>query len=150
MSSCSLQLSSFSYTTLFRSLFVPVMLIFALFAALLVLVLVPAGGAQARSLSATLAAAMRGAGRHAGAYVLDATSKRVLFSSNSSTPRILASNTKLFTSSAILARLGPDATFPTEIERTGTSDPPTGVFTGDVYLRGAADPTFGQSALLTR
>src|SRR5437763_9068097 len=77
MSSCSLQLSSFSYTTLFRSLFVPVMRRFALFAALLALVLVPARGAQARSLSAKLAAAMRGAGRHAGAYVLDRKSTRL-------------------------------------------------------------------------
>ena len=122
----------------------------ALFAVLAAAFLALAGGAQARSLNATLAAAMRGAGHHAGAYVLDATSKRVLFSSHSSTPRILASNTKLFTSSAILARLGPDATFPTEIESNGSSDPTTGIFTGDVYLHGGGDPTFGTNAFIRR
>src|SRR4051794_20712435 len=122
----------------------------ALVAALLALFLVPAGAAQARGLGAQLAAAMRGAGHHAGAYVLDATSGRVLFSSRSSAPRILASNAKLFTSSAILARLGPDATFPTEIESDGTGDPTTGIFSGDIYLHGAGDPTFGTSSFIKR
>jgi serine-type D-Ala-D-Ala carboxypeptidase/endopeptidase (penicillin-binding protein 4) len=122
----------------------------ALAVALLALFLFPAGAAHARSLSAQLATAMRGAGHHAGAYVLDATSGQVLFSSHSSTPRILASNTKLFTSSAILARLGPDATFPTEIESDGSADPATGIFTGDIYLRGGGDPTFGTSSFIKR
>jgi serine-type D-Ala-D-Ala carboxypeptidase/endopeptidase (penicillin-binding protein 4) len=123
---------------------------FAVFAALLAPILFPAGSAQARSLQATLAAAMRGAGHHAGAYVFDATSGRTLFSSHSTTPRTLASNTKLFTSSAILAKLGPAATFPTEIESDGTSDPTTGVFTGDLYLHGGGDPTFGTSSFIKR
>jgi D-alanyl-D-alanine carboxypeptidase/D-alanyl-D-alanine-endopeptidase (penicillin-binding protein 4) len=123
---------------------------FALFAALATAFLALAAGAQARTIQATLAGAMRGAGAHAGAYVFDATSGRVLFSSRSSTPRILASNTKLFTSSAILARLGPDATFPTEIESDGSSDPETGVFTGDIYLHGGGDPTFGTRAFIKR
>ncbi|HEY2599946.1 MAG TPA: D-alanyl-D-alanine carboxypeptidase/D-alanyl-D-alanine-endopeptidase [Thermoleophilaceae bacterium] len=123
---------------------------FALAAALGAGLLVPAGAAHASSIQAQLAAAMRGAGSHSGAYVRDATSGQVLFSSRASTPRILASNTKLFTSSAILARLGPDATFPTELEGDGTSDPETGIFTGDIYLRGGGDPTFGTSSFIRK
>jgi serine-type D-Ala-D-Ala carboxypeptidase/endopeptidase (penicillin-binding protein 4) len=117
---------------------------------LLALLLALPGTALARSLRASLAPAMRAAGSHSGAYVRDATTGKVLFSQRSTVPRILASNTKLFTSSAILAKLGPDATFPTEIESDGTSDPTTGVFTGDIYLRGGGDPTFGTQAFIKR
>jgi D-alanyl-D-alanine carboxypeptidase/D-alanyl-D-alanine-endopeptidase (penicillin-binding protein 4) len=93
---------------------------------------------------------MRGAGAHSGAYVRDATTGKVLFSSHSTTPRILASNTKLFTSSAILAKLGPAATFPTELEGDGTQDAETGVYTGNIYLRGGGDPTFGTRAFIKK
>ncbi len=123
---------------------------FALLAGLLALLLVPAGAAQAQSIGTQLRSAMHGAGRHAGAYVRDATTGQVLFSSRSSTPRILASNTKLFTSSAILARLGPDATFPTELESDGSTDPATGIFTGDIYLHGGGDPTFATRSFIRK
>ncbi len=116
------------------------------FLAALGLLLIPAAGARAQSVSALqarLAAAMRGAGASSGAYVLDATSRSVVFQSRASTARILASNTKLFTASAILAKLGPTATLPTELESDGTADTVTGVFTGNVYLHGGGDPTFG-------
>lgn len=120
------------------------------FAAFLGLFWALAGAAQAQSIGSQLARGMRGAGAHAGAYVLDATSGKVLFSRRSSTPRILASNTKLFTSSAILARLGPDATLPTQLESDGTTDPSTGIFTGDVYLVGGGDPTFGTNSFIRK
>jgi serine-type D-Ala-D-Ala carboxypeptidase/endopeptidase (penicillin-binding protein 4) len=122
----------------------------AVLTVLAALLLVPAATAQAQGIGAQLARAMRHAGSHAGAYVLDATSHKVLFQSRATTPRILASNTKLFTSSAILARLGPAATFATEIESDGTSDPTTGVFTGDVYLHGGGDPTFGTRSFIKK
>jgi serine-type D-Ala-D-Ala carboxypeptidase/endopeptidase (penicillin-binding protein 4) len=93
---------------------------------------------------------MRGVGSSSGAYVLDATSGHVLYSSRPTVPRILASNTKLFTSSAILARLGPGATFATEVESNGTEDPATGIFTGDLYLHGGGDPTFGTSSFVRK
>jgi serine-type D-Ala-D-Ala carboxypeptidase/endopeptidase (penicillin-binding protein 4) len=131
-------------------LLLPLMRRFVLLAGLLTLLLVPAGAASAQSIRAHLRSAMRGAGHHAGAYVRDATTGHVLFSSRSSTPRILASNTKLFTSSAILARLGPDATFPTELESDGSTDPDTGVFTGDIYLHGGGDPTFATRSFIRK
>jgi D-alanyl-D-alanine carboxypeptidase/D-alanyl-D-alanine-endopeptidase (penicillin-binding protein 4) len=127
----------------------PVMRRLALLAGLLAVFVGPAG-AQAQSISSQLRAGMRGAGAHSGAYVRDATTGQVLFSSHSNTPRILASNTKLFTSSAILAKLGPAATFPTELEGDGSTDLATGVYTGDIYLRGGGDPTFGTRAFIKK
>jgi D-alanyl-D-alanine carboxypeptidase/D-alanyl-D-alanine-endopeptidase (penicillin-binding protein 4) len=113
--------------------------------------LAPAAAAQAQTaVGSQLASAMRHAARSSGAYVLDATTNQVLFQSRATTPRILASNTKLFTSSAILAKLGSAATFATQLESTGSADPTTGVFTGDIYLRGGGDPTFGTSSFVRR
>ena len=112
--------------------------------------LVPVSAAEAQSLPSALASAMRHASRSSGAYVLDATSGRVLFQSRPRVRRILASNTKLFTSSAVLAKLGPDATLPTQLESTGSADPITGVFTGDIYVRGGGDPTFGTKRFVSR
>jgi D-alanyl-D-alanine carboxypeptidase/D-alanyl-D-alanine-endopeptidase (penicillin-binding protein 4) len=120
------------------------------FAAVLLAVLLPASAADARGIRAQLAAAMRSAGSASGAYVLNATSGRVLFQTRASAPRILASNAKLFTSAAILAKLGPAATFATEVESEGTADPATGVFTGDLYLHGGGDPTFGTQSFVKR
>src|SRR4051812_15645168 len=114
--------------------------------AVLAAVLLPAGAAQAQgeaALKAGLASAWRGAAGASGAYVLNATTSKVLFQSRASTARILASNTKLFTSSAILAKLGSDATLPTGLESDAETDPATGILKGDVYLRGGGDPTFG-------
>ena len=68
----------------------------------------------------------------------------VVFQSRASTPRILASNTKLFTASAILAKLGRDRHAGDQLESDGAADIATpGVFTGNVYLHGGGDPTFG-------
>ena len=117
----------------------------ALFAALAAFLLL-GGAAEAQTeaaLKAGLKAAWRGATGASGAYVLNATKNRVLFQSRASAPRILASNTKLFTMSAILAKLGSDATLATELESDAETDPTTGVLKGDLYLHGGGDPTFG-------
>ena len=58
------------------------------------------------------------------------------------TPRILASNTKLFTTSAALSRFGTQGTLGTEVLGTGELDT-EGIFRGSLYLRGGGDPTFG-------
>ena len=111
-----------------------------------------AGGAAAEaapSLSARLAAQMRGAGPFSGAYVKNVTDGRVVFSWNATRPRILASNTKLFTTSAALARYGTEGTLGTEVLGRGRLDE-NGVWRGDLYLRGGGDPTFGSRTFTRR
>src|ERR687887_136848 len=108
--------------------------------------LLPAAAAHAQgeaALKASLASAWRGAGGSSGAYVLDATSGKILYQSRASTARVLASNTKLFTTSAVLAKLGSDATLATELESDAEADPDTGILKGNLYLHGGGDPTFG-------
>jgi D-alanyl-D-alanine carboxypeptidase/D-alanyl-D-alanine-endopeptidase (penicillin-binding protein 4) len=113
-------------------------LLIAAFAALL---LVPAG-ADAASLTKTLSRAMTGAGASSGAYVMDSDTGKALFSRRATTPRSLASNTKLFTSAAVLGRYGPTASLATDLLGSGTLTT-SGVWKGSVYLRGGGDPTFG-------
>jgi serine-type D-Ala-D-Ala carboxypeptidase/endopeptidase (penicillin-binding protein 4) len=96
----------------------------------------------ATPLARSLARAMGGAGGASGAQVVNATSGAKVFSLRAGTPRILASNTKLFTSSAALARFGVEGTLGTEVRGDG-SLAGDGVFQGDLYLRGGGDPTFG-------
>ncbi|MBX5469966.1 MAG: D-alanyl-D-alanine carboxypeptidase/D-alanyl-D-alanine-endopeptidase [Thermoleophilaceae bacterium] len=120
-------------------------------AALLACLLAPAAAAQAQEakLRAALASAMRIAGSRSGAYVLDATTGEVLFSRRAGTPRILASNTKLFTTSATLAAYGEDATLATTVVGVGEALP-DGTWPGDLYLVGGGDPTFGSESFVRR
>jgi serine-type D-Ala-D-Ala carboxypeptidase/endopeptidase (penicillin-binding protein 4) len=119
----------------------------ALLAAALLAGAVPAGAAT--PVASKLARAMRGAGGASGAYVLNASNGSKTFSLRAGTPRILASNTKLFTSAAALARFGVDGTLGTEVRGRGTLQG-EGVFQGDVYLLGGGDPTFGSRRFVTR
>src|SRR3712207_3048607 len=100
----------------------------------------PAAEAQ-DGLSPQLRSAMRSAGARSGAYVVNLTNGRRVFAWRSRTPRVLASNTKLFTTAAALARLGVDGTLGTEVR--GSGELVDGVWRGDLYLRGGGDPTFG-------
>ncbi len=121
----------------------------ALLAILAVLALLaPAAQAQT-TLQKTLSRQMRSAGAYSGAYVMDSESNARLFSWRSNTRRILASNTKLFTSAAALGRLGPDSTIATSLLGVGSLDA-NGTWKGDLYLRGGGDPTFGSAAFSTR
>jgi len=110
--------------------------------------LVPAG-ASAASLGSRLAGAMRPAGGSSGAYVVNATSGKPVLRYRHMTPRILASNTKLFTTAAALARYGVAGRLSTEVRGTGTLEE-DGTYRGDLYLIGAGDPTFGSSAFARR
>ncbi len=101
--------------------------------------------ASAASLSGRLAAAMRPAGGASGAYVVNATTGKPVFRYRQMTPRVLASNTKLFTTSAALARYGAAAHLATQVRGTGTLDA-EGTYSGDLYLVGGGDPSFGSSA----
>jgi D-alanyl-D-alanine carboxypeptidase/D-alanyl-D-alanine-endopeptidase (penicillin-binding protein 4) len=92
---------------------------------------------------------MRGAGAYSGALVVDATTGKRLFSWKSAVPRVLASNTKLFTTATALDRLGVDGTFTTEVLSDSEINA-DGVLPGDVWLRGGGDPAFGTLAYVRR
>jgi serine-type D-Ala-D-Ala carboxypeptidase/endopeptidase (penicillin-binding protein 4) len=111
----------------------------AVFAALLSPV---AGTAGAASLKTSLKRATAGAGSSSGAFVMDAASGKTIFSKRGATPRILASNTKLFTSAAVLGRYGRSSSLATTLIGTGSLQP-NGTWKGNIYLRGGGDPTFG-------
>src|SRR4051794_8166656 len=98
--------------------------------------------AGAATLKKTLSRAMSGAGASSGAYVMDSETGKTLFSRRASAPRSLASNTKLFTSAAVLGRYGPDSSLATTLIGSGSLTS-KGVWKGSVYLRGGGDPTFG-------
>jgi D-alanyl-D-alanine carboxypeptidase/D-alanyl-D-alanine-endopeptidase (penicillin-binding protein 4) len=113
--------------------------------------LLPAASATASpesdaKLGRSLAKMMRSAGSYSGAYVVNSTDGDVVLKYRQSTPRILASNTKLFTTSAALARFGVDGTLGTEVRGVGTLDE-EGVYHGNLFLRGGGDPTFGSSTV---
>src|SRR3954451_1857305 len=114
----------------------------------LLLALVFAAPASA-SLRSSLKRSMKAAGAYSGAYVVDADSGTTLFSSKPTTPRVLASNTKLFTTAAALARFGSEGTLTTDVLADGTVSP-DGVLKGDLWLRGGGDPAFGTLAYVRR
>src|SRR4051794_26430198 len=114
-----------------------------LFLTLLAVLAFPAGAWA--SLSSSLKRQMRGAGSYSGALVVDASTGKTLFAWKSSVPRVLASNTKLFTTAAALARFGADGTFSTEVLSDSAMNP-NGVLPGDLWLRGGGDPAFGTLA----
>ena len=97
---------------------------------------------QRTALKRALTREMGRASGASGAYVSDLDSGSALFGWRSSTRRVLASNTKLFTIAAALAHDGAEGTIRTRVLGVGVIDP-TGSFAGDLYLRGGGDPTFG-------
>jgi D-alanyl-D-alanine carboxypeptidase/D-alanyl-D-alanine-endopeptidase (penicillin-binding protein 4) len=117
-------------------------LLIALFATVLSPLAGTAAASPASNLKRTLNKAMSGAGSHSGAFVMDAASGRTMFNRRGTTPRILASNTKLFTSAAVLARYGRGSSLATTLIGSGSLQP-DGSWQGSVYLRGGGDPTFG-------
>lgn len=120
----------------------------ALTVAIAVAVSAPAS-ADETGLAARLASPMRSAGSWSGAYVVNADTGKPVFSWAHTRPRILASNTKLFTTAAALARYGSDGTLSTEIRGNGELGA-RGVWRGDLYLVGGGDPTFGTRSFASR
>jgi serine-type D-Ala-D-Ala carboxypeptidase/endopeptidase (penicillin-binding protein 4) len=110
---------------------------------LAVALLAPAQTAQA-DLKGSLTRYMRLSGSASGAYVYDISAGKQIFAWRAGTPRILASNTKLFTSAAALARFGSEGTLGTEVLGDGQLED-DGVWRGNLYLRGGGDPTFGSN-----
>jgi serine-type D-Ala-D-Ala carboxypeptidase/endopeptidase (penicillin-binding protein 4) len=101
-----------------------------------------------------LTAQMRYAGAYSSAYVVNVSHEKpqVVFRWRERTARILASNTKLFTTTAALARFGREATLGTEVLGSGELDvgPEGGIYRGSLYLRGGGDPTFGSRRFTRR
>jgi serine-type D-Ala-D-Ala carboxypeptidase/endopeptidase (penicillin-binding protein 4) len=79
-----------------------------------------------------------------GAFVLDASNDQALFSRKAGRPRILASNSKLFTTSTALARFEPQNRLHTTA--WSVDDISDGISQG-LYLRGEGDPTLSGSGV---
>ncbi len=86
-----------------------------------------------------------GSGSAAGLLVVEAESGDVVCAAAAGTPRPLASNMKLFTTSAALSKLGPEDRIATKLFVDGKVDA-AGVLHGSLYLRGGGDPTLGTPA----
>ncbi len=111
--------------------------------AALLLAALLAGPAQAADACAQMKSYLaQGTGSGGGLLVVDAESGDVVCSSAASTPRPLASNMKLFTTSTALAKLGPETRIPTKVFESGTVDA-GGVLHGNLYLQGGGDPALG-------
>jgi serine-type D-Ala-D-Ala carboxypeptidase/endopeptidase (penicillin-binding protein 4) len=109
----------------------------------------PATAAAQDALVKNLTRNMRAAGANSGAYVVNLTDGETVFRWQDKRSRILASNTKLFTTAAALARFGTEGTLGTEVHGVGELDE-QGVYRGDLYLRGGGDPTFGTRSFTRR
>jgi serine-type D-Ala-D-Ala carboxypeptidase/endopeptidase (penicillin-binding protein 4) len=111
---------------------------------------VPATAAAADEvLVQQLSRQMRASGGYSGAYVVNLSQGETVFRWRQNRSRMLASNTKLFTTAAALARFGTEGTLGTEVLGAGALDA-NGVWRGDLYLRGGGDPTFGSHSFTTR
>ncbi|HLF57383.1 MAG TPA: D-alanyl-D-alanine carboxypeptidase/D-alanyl-D-alanine-endopeptidase [Thermoanaerobaculia bacterium] len=96
----------------------------------------------AAALSAALAReaeAARKSARAIGIHVVDLAGKSEVFGYEADRQRILASNTKLLTTAAVLARLTPEFRFETRFLLRGAIDA-AGTLQGDVAILGAGDP----------
>ncbi|HZG50145.1 MAG TPA: D-alanyl-D-alanine carboxypeptidase/D-alanyl-D-alanine-endopeptidase [Thermoleophilaceae bacterium] len=109
----------------------------------------PSAAAADEILVKRLARQMRAVGVHSGAYVVNLSSGEPVFRWRQGTARVLASNTKLFTTAAALARFGAEGTLGTEVLGVGALDA-GGVYRGDLYLRGGGDPSFGSARYAVR
>jgi serine-type D-Ala-D-Ala carboxypeptidase/endopeptidase (penicillin-binding protein 4) len=103
--------------------------------------------ATAETLQRHLAHELSLAGSRSGGYVYDITAKQVLFSEGATTPRPPASVEKLYTATSALERLGATTRLQTQVLGVGHLSP-TGVWEGNLYLRGGGDPTFGTSSFI--
>jgi serine-type D-Ala-D-Ala carboxypeptidase/endopeptidase (penicillin-binding protein 4) len=90
-----------------------------------------------------------GGGTSSGLFVIDGESGKAVCARAAKRPRILASNTKLFTTSAALARFGPEYRISTQLLTDGSIGI-DGVIRGSLYLQGGGDPALGVPAFYDR
>jgi D-alanyl-D-alanine carboxypeptidase/D-alanyl-D-alanine-endopeptidase (penicillin-binding protein 4) len=98
---------------------------------------------EPRSLASKLRKISAQAGSGTGVWVSDPSGGgQVIFGDDSGERRILASNTKLFTTATALDRLGPETNL---VTRVFAETPPAvdGTVEGSLYIVGDGDPTFG-------
>jgi D-alanyl-D-alanine carboxypeptidase/D-alanyl-D-alanine-endopeptidase (penicillin-binding protein 4) len=95
-------------------------------------------------LQQALTKSLRAGGPQTGALVYDLDAKSELFALHPTVGRPPASVEKLWTTAAVLDRLGPDTRLHTMILGSGSAR--RGVWHGDLYLRGGGDPTFGDQS----
>ena len=104
----------------------------------------PPASAAETALQTTLGRLMKMAGPQSGALVYDLSGNDELYALRPTVARPPASVEKLWTTVAVMTRLGPDTRFHTSV--LGTGHQRGGVWHGDLYLRGGGDPTFGDQA----
>ncbi len=97
----------------------------------------PRDSALGASLEQEVVAARRVA-RGVGVHVVDLADRREVYGYQADHERILASNTKLFTTAAALTELGPDFQFETRLLMRGTVE--GGVLRGDLAVVAGGDP----------
>ena len=95
-------------------------------------------------LQRALTGSLRAGGPQTGALVYDLSDKVELFALHPTTGRPPASVEKLWTTAAVLDRLGPDTRLHTTVLGAGSLR--HGVWHGNLYLRGGGDPTFGDQS----
>lgn len=84
-------------------------------------------------------------GARAGVIVSDLETGEIVYGKNADELLNPASNVKILTTAAALARLGPDFRYPTEVLFGGPVD--NGVLKGNLYLRGKGDPSLSTERL---
>lgn len=115
-------------------------------AACLGLLLVLAGPAAAANSCRQMKTWLKaGGGSQSGLKVVDTETEEVICAAGAEKMLPLASNTKLFTTSTALSKLGPSSTIPTKVMTDGTIDA-GGVLHGSLYLQGGGDPALGTPA----
>jgi serine-type D-Ala-D-Ala carboxypeptidase/endopeptidase (penicillin-binding protein 4) len=121
-----------------------------LFSLIAVLLLLPAGASGAGNLCRQMRERLvYGGGSVSGLFVIDAESGTPVCARAAKTPRILASNTKLFTTSTALSRFGPEYRIVTKLLTDGKIDA-AGVLHGSLYLQGGGDPALGVPSFYNR
>jgi D-alanyl-D-alanine carboxypeptidase/D-alanyl-D-alanine-endopeptidase (penicillin-binding protein 4) len=121
-----------------------------LFGLLAVLLLLPAGASGAGNACQQMRERLvYGGGSASGLFVVDAESGRPVCARAAKRPRILASNTKLFTTSTALSRFGSEYRIVTKLLTDGRIDD-GGVLHGSLYLQGGGDPALGVPSFYDR
>ncbi|HEX6689330.1 MAG TPA: D-alanyl-D-alanine carboxypeptidase/D-alanyl-D-alanine-endopeptidase [Solirubrobacterales bacterium] len=118
--------------------------------AALALLLLPAAASGASNVCQQMQERLvYGGGAASGLFVVDAETGKPVCMRAAKTPRSLASNTKLFTTSTALSRFGPEYRIPTKLLTDGSIGF-NGVLHGSLYLQGGGDPALGVPSFYDR